>query len=74
MTVVMEEMMEVKCSKCDKEFTEEPNNYPGKVYVHQNEVVCEDCLIAMGVLPDHADSSHTRLLTEQSMYLVRRPY
>jgi hypothetical protein len=64
-------MMETKCTKCDREFTDEPNDYPGKVYVHQGEVICEDCLMGMGVLPDHAKSSHTRLLTEQALFLRR---
>lgn len=64
--------MKVKCKECDREFTDEPNEYPGKVYVHHNEIMCEDCLIGMGVLPDHADSEHTRVLTEQVMYLVRQ--
>jgi hypothetical protein len=63
--------MDIKCTECDREFTEEPNDYPGKVYVHHGEVVCEDCLIGMGVLPDHDESSHTRLLTEQAWYLRR---
>ena len=63
--------MKVKCTKCDREFTEEPNDYPGKVYIHRNEVVCEDCLMGMGVLPDHTESSHTRLLTDQAMFLRR---
>lgn len=64
--------MKVKCKECDREFTDEPNEYPGKVYVHHNEIMCEDCLVGMGVLPDHADSEHTRVLTEQAMYLVRQ--
>jgi hypothetical protein len=63
--------MKIKCSKCDREFTDEPNNYPGKVYVHQDEVMCEDCLVNMGVLPDHAESEHTRLITEQAWFLQR---
>ncbi len=64
--------MKAKCEKCDREFSEEPTAYPGKVYVHHDEVLCEDCLISMGVLPDHADSEHTRLLTEEAMFLQRK--
>ena len=65
--------MEAKCDKCDREFSEEPNEYPGKVYVHHNQILCEDCLVNMGVLPDHDDSAHTRLLTEVNMF-ANRPY
>ncbi len=63
--------MEATCTKCDREFSDQPNDYPAKVYLHKGEAICEDCLIGMGVLPDHADSAHTRLLTESAMFMLR---
>ena len=46
----------VKCEKCDREFQDdEAMEYPGKVYVLKGKVICEDCLIDMGVSTDEAD-------------------
>ncbi len=46
----------VKCEKCDREFkVGQDIEYPGKVYVHKGKVMCEDCLIDMGVSLDEAD-------------------
>ena len=63
-------MKHAQCKKCDREFSDQPNEYPGKVYVHKGEVMCEDCLVNMGVLPDHADDQHTRVLVDHMMYRV----
>jgi len=60
--------MNVKCKKCDREFSESPNEYPGKVYVHHNEILCEDCLVDMGVTPDTADPEKTYLYTRSDLY------
>ena len=46
----------VRCEKCGSEFTDDKAlEYPGKVYVYKGKVICEDCLIDMGVPLDEAD-------------------
>ena len=60
--------MNVKCEKCDREFSEQPNEYPGKVYVHHGKAICEDCLVDMGVVPDSADPEVTYLYTRTELY------
>lgn len=53
---------EIKCEKCDREFNEEEaREYPGKVHVHKGQVMCEDCLVDMGVSLNEADPYWTHI-------------
>jgi len=57
----------VQCEKCNIEFKEDKAlEYPGKLYVHKGKVLCEDCLVDMGVMPDTADpySVYIKSLTD----------
>lgn len=60
--------MWVKCDECDREFSDQSNEYPGKVYVHHGKNVCEDCLVDMGVTPDSADPEKTYLYSRTDLY------
>jgi len=60
--------MWVKCEKCGREFSDQPNEYPGKVYVHHGKILCEECLVDMGVTPDTADPEQTYLYTRSELY------
>jgi hypothetical protein len=60
--------MEIACRECGQLFTDEPNERPAKLYQHEGEAVCENCLINMGVLPDHDTRDHTRLLIESMWF------
>ncbi len=53
--------MDVKCEKCDREFTEEVVDHPNKVHVYHGKVMCEDCLVDMGVSLDEATPYQTYL-------------
>lgn len=52
--------MAVKCEKCDREFSDDKSHeYPGKVYIYKNKIMCEDCLVDMGVSTNDADPYKT---------------
>ncbi len=62
--------MKARCEKCDREFSDQPTEYPGKVYVHHGKMICEDCLIDMGVTPDTADPTGTFIYTHTDLFRV----
>ena len=39
----------MKCEKCDREFTEEEHRHPGKIYKLEQKILCESCVVDMGV-------------------------
>ena len=64
----MEQKQPVRCEKCDREFSpEEAIEYPGKVHVYQGKVMCEDCLVDMGVSPDDAEPYWTYVSARHDM-------
>jgi hypothetical protein len=67
--------MKIKCKECSKEFTDQANEnpYPGKIYEHAGEALCENCLVGMGSLPDHSEDAHLRVIADSAWYYVR-PY
>lgn len=54
----------MECEKCDREFSEEEaRQYPNKVRVYHGKVICETCLMDMGVSPDETDPYWTYIRT-----------
>ena len=57
-------MENIKCEKCDREFKEEEaRQYPNKVRTYRGKLICEDCLVDMGVTPNETDPYWTYLET-----------
>ncbi|MFC1899178.1 hypothetical protein ACFLXP_02490 [Chloroflexota bacterium] len=49
-------MENIKCDKCDREFKEEEaKQYPNKIRTYRGKLVCEECLVDMGVSPQSTD-------------------
>ncbi|MBI2979524.1 MAG: hypothetical protein HYY41_01655 [Chloroflexi bacterium] len=53
-----------KCDKCDREFTEEGGHlHPGKAYVHKGKLICEECMVDMGISIDETNPWQTYINT-----------
>ena len=48
-----------RCEKCDREIAKPPDEYRRKIYVQVGKVLCKDCLVEIGVIPDNADPTMT---------------
>ena len=58
----------VKCEKCNHEFkAEEARQYPNKVRVHHGKVICESCLVDMGVSLNETDPYWTYIQTRTDL-------
>ena len=54
----------MKCEKCDREFKEEEaHNHTNQVRVHKGKLICEHCLVDMGVSLDETDPYWTYIKT-----------
>ncbi len=53
----------IKCDKCDHEFKEGPPHL-NKIHVHKGKIICDDCLIAMGVPLDETHSYEEYIRTQ----------
>jgi len=61
----------VQCSKCNVEFSaDDAMKKPGQLYVHKGKVLCEDCLVDMGVMPDSAEpfAVYMETITDMGKY------
>ncbi len=62
----------MKCEKCDREFPEEEaHKHPEKVRVYRGKIMCEDCLVDMGVHLDDADPYWTYIKTHTDIRTIR---
>ena len=57
-------MKKVKCKDCKREFTDQPKGDPVKVYEHEGEFLCKDCLVDRGLLPPHDADEHDHIVWE----------
>ena len=46
-------MKKMRCKHCGQEFTDQPNGEPVRMYEHEGEAICHNCVIGEQRLPDH---------------------
>ncbi len=54
--------MKKKCKNCNREFSDQPSDKPVKVYEHEGEFLCEECLVGRIPLPPHDAESHDSIV------------
>jgi len=59
-----------RCEKCDREIANRPDEYRRKIYVQAGKVLCKDCLVEIGVIPDNADPTMTFAYTSNNVTRV----
>jgi hypothetical protein len=68
----MKKENKIKCEECGHEFSEEEaEKYQNKVRVHRGKIMCEDCLVDMGVNLDEADPLWTYIKTHTDIRMIR---
>jgi len=64
-------MKKMKCKHCGQEFSDQPNGEPVRMYEHEGEAICHNCVIGEQRLPDHRPEDHNRLIVDGFWYYTK---
>ncbi len=60
-------MKKVECKECKRVFTDKPGGKKVKVFQHEGELLCEECLVGKGYLPPHTAADHAAVVQNFSI-------